>query len=1399
MEPSGVRRERLQAGLGLMSSRAVLAVVAACILAAGVSSGYATADDSLPVLGSDAGATDPVGAADTNMFRDDELNLWGATRNSSTARFYPGAPTSDDLMGWDFNFGADAISWGPTFGITWAFKGGSVYGSDGKPDYAWPLMAMAPGRVTDLLHDEVVIAGTDGSPGTVDVQVRSANDAAIARQTQLTTEPHPDSTVGVDAAVGDLDRVVDDNGEFHDEIVVVWGPQGADCRARIDVLDYQNLHTLASTTIGGCTGRVAATIGDFNGDGNLEFAAVTNDEMNLRAKVCSLIADAPGQWHLECFDEITVANPEKFPSMDAAAGKVFLGYGQEFLIIVTSPGAASSTDYFRMTIVGVDEEVAPPSLALWQTFQSTNPEIGGNKYSIPGVHEVRVATGLFRYDPATGYDFADRQIVTAALGVVSGSQTAALWFWDMNDPTHTYPQVVFATAQTSTSGRHTAKPSLAVGNFVGHGVNGDQDSPTMQAGLTYLVTASDNLTDGTKVTQQSWIWSLVPPDIGSPNWGTLRAWDKSFATNHGFDGYDPFMITEDYDGDSWRLGIPIHIMINDATSFNSVLEEPPKHVDYLPVDPDDLSKGFGVVNISGYRGFKVQLKESAQQTIKTGVTDTTDWSVSGGADLSYDWQRNFGGFYGRNNPFNDPKVRLDVHDEFKADGHYQDTTKDINAAYKQATVTWTNSTDTDDELDVSIQDTDIWRYPIYGFETGDPSNPMGYYEIAIPGRSFSQQSAGSQFDWYAPLHVNGNILSYPQNLSRRLPWVPADVGSFEVPQLECPPTKPGCADDQKVPVVDEDTGKPVMLTKTALMNDQTMYTWDGNEHTQEIQFNETSEASHDKQFDKGFSASNDIGIGISGSTQVPVPGTDAKKKREFKADLTAAGGASWGGDTVGSMQLSGSKGLTFTIPPISSFSHEGRSYSFTTAVYASADGGELKVAHTILDLISAPEDWWVKQYGRAPDPALNLPFRFREMPPDPAHANLDWWELRTQEDDPDDIRHRMRGFFMRNNYTDKATGDYELISHNPVDGDTIRLCARVHNFSLGRATGNFEANFYYRAWDNGSAAYAGELVPIGTATVENLDSLSTADGITMREVCVPWDTTGLSQVSDHEACVGSPLHCAVTTEQSCTTSADCPLTDIGYRFWVKLDEKDDVKGEIHELKDAKGREVPASNNSGYWPWKQAVPVLPPEEEASSAAGTLDTGLDLNFWLSEGDIAIKAVTGFLEGGAVELTAGETYGLRAHMVSENSYSGNVWVAFFDGKPREGGKLIALEVAHGVRKGDNYAWADWAPQTPGEHELRAYAFHRVSVANRVGGTTSRLVTVVEAETPTPTPTPTPLPTSTPAAGWREGGDGCSLSSGGGGSEVSGPATLVLLGIFWLAVRGFTRRPARRTRGQR
>ena len=1308
---------------------AMRGVLAACILAAAMSPAYTRADDSLLVTGEEPGATNPVGAADTNMFRDDEVLLGTVTSDS---------PEDYAIEMYIYGYTDDLMNI-----AHWDYASGALQAADQNTDATVQTAAdcrtlgSASGRIQNPHNDQAAVAFFRPD-GQVRVQRWGLNGEP--RQESLL----PGTTLtrrSVDVAVGDLDLVVDDQGFFHDEIVVARTANvlGGQCNVQVDVLDY-NLSVLASQTIAypSCANYVATTIGDFDKDFKLEIAVAMNGDSAANIQVAAgrllngtLSFGAP------------LSIPRNHVGMDLASGD-FAGTGREQIVAVTG---VKGLDIFILesSLYDPTKPDQVPNLVL------KSHSNGGSDYS----SYTRVVSGIFKYDPGNGYDLGRRQFALATLD--SSSKALKTYIYGVASNYAFTPWA--SNSQTQSGMKKIFKLDFAAGNFVGHGQTGESTSPTMHLAANFLTE------NGNGQFTREWRILKVSNGGGAITPGAAGNWMLWWSPRPDI-MIDPFVLPTDIDGDSWRLGIPVHIAISGAPSYNSLLEEPPKHVDYVPIDPDDLGRGFTMVNISGYKTFYVALSKTESQSISTQKTDTTNWSVGAGANLSGDWQVNLG-------KADNPKARLDVNAAAKFNYSYEKTTKDVNSHYLSSSVSWTNSTDAADELDVSIQDTDIWRYPIIGFETGDTSHPMGYYEIAIPGKTYESQQAGTDFDWYAPLHMNDNILSYPQSLTSQLPWVPSDVGPVKVPVL----------DDQGNPILDED-GNPVMKEVTGLLTDQIVYTWDGNHHSQDMEFNRTDKTSHQEEFMNTISDSVDIGAGLSSKVKVPVPGVPLSFSLEVKGDVSFNHESSWGGETVGSTELSNSTGVKFEMPAISGFSQLDRNYSIASAVYASTNGGGLKVAHTIVGLISNPRDWWVKQYGRAPDPALNLPSLFKQNDPDSQHANLNWWELKTQENDTEDTRHKMRGFFMRNNYTSDVSGEYELFSGNPVDGETVRLCARVYNFSLGQATGNFAAAFYYYGWDTQTAkqvdVQTGDatdtLVLIGKAPVVSLDSLSTANGTTMREVCVPWDTTGLSRVFS---------------------------TTIGYRFLVNIDEADVVKGEVHELKDAQGNEVPGGNNSGRWPWANAIFVDSPPE-ASSAARRLrlvngvlqDTSLDVNFWLSEGDIAIKGARGFLEGEAMQVAAGETYGLRAHIVSETPYSGNVWVGFFEGKPREGGKLIALELTRGLRQGDNYVWAHWTPKTSGEHELRAYAFHRVSQANREGGTTSRLVTVEQAATPTPTPLPTATPTGTPAGGG--GDDGCSLIAGGKGSEVSGSASLVLLGLVWLAVRGFTRRSAHRSRGR-
>jgi hypothetical protein len=70
----------------------------------------------------------------------------------------------------------------------------------------------------------------------------------------------------------------------------------------------------------------------------------------------------------------------------------------------------------------------------------------------------------------------------------------------------------------------------------------------------------------------------------------------------------------------------------------------------------------------------------------------------------------------------------------------------------------------------------------------------------------------------------------------------------------------------------------------------------------------------------------------------------------------------------------------------------------------------------------------------------------------------------------------------------------------------------------------------------------------------------------------------------------------------------------------------------------------------------------------------------------------------------LTTGNTYKIRAHVVSSGQHPYPMHVYFFDGHPQTGGKLIGSRVLFSLKKGDNYAWSYWTPRDAGKHVLYA-----------------------------------------------------------------------------------------------
>jgi hypothetical protein len=112
---------------------------------------------------------------------------------------------------------------------------------------------------------------------------------------------------------------------------------------------------------------------------------------------------------------------------------------------------------------------------------------------------------------------------------------------------------------------------------------------------------------------------------------------------------------------------------------------------------------------------------------------------------------------------------------------YDEHREEYNSSYADRRLTFTGQTNADDYLVSHIQLFDIWRYRAYGVPATNAQGELvnAFYELVMPGPRLEARGGGLTFDWYHPLHENGNILSYPrltQQTSR-----PPDLGTFQLP------------------------------------------------------------------------------------------------------------------------------------------------------------------------------------------------------------------------------------------------------------------------------------------------------------------------------------------------------------------------------------------------------------------------------------------------------------------------------------------------------------------------------------------------------------------------------------------------------------------------------------------
>jgi len=406
------------------------------------------------------GATNPVTTSRQTLFRDDELMLFKAIPYDRYMGYMYAVPADadNDLTSWTKYY--EDHGYGDTyFG---AFNDG-----DRRP------IASARGRTADHEHDYAVYTFFRPDDGKVMVQQYDPNalehgdSGRKNKWTLFSGSTYPERSL--DIALGDLDGRSDDDGWYHDEIVVVNTTTDGDVAVR--VMDHDDLDVLAYEKIpyDFHALNVAVDIGDLNGDGYLEIVVGMQADWHGYKIVVYTFSEG-GVFEFVKASTYT-GSDSRGGDFDLAVGD-FDRDGKDEVFLASS----SAANLIELLGVGADDD-----LTLHREKYVTSARDG-----VPNT--LRVVSGLFKFDPTAGWPLSRRQ---AAVCYQEPGYSINCYIYEV----HTNQSITgnFG-AEISPADEGWSIPyepgftsmDLTTGNFVGHGVDEKETSPVMDLAVSYV-------------------------------------------------------------------------------------------------------------------------------------------------------------------------------------------------------------------------------------------------------------------------------------------------------------------------------------------------------------------------------------------------------------------------------------------------------------------------------------------------------------------------------------------------------------------------------------------------------------------------------------------------------------------------------------------------------------------------------------------------------------------------------------------------------------------------------------------------------------------------------------------------------------------------------------------------
>ena len=1158
------------------------------------------------------------------------------------------------------------------------------YNSDGKTleeedgiDYTGKnildVVAVTAGRFLVNTHDSVLYAYRDDEttagflnfyrPPTLNTYKKVASLIDLAPRVAGSAD-------FIDLASGDLDGELDANGEYRDEAVVAWAQKSADNKLPVSIsvlafggaTEASPLPTTPTTAVAPgeldaaaiiagdikpVDNALALAVGDFNGDGVKEIAVA--------------YLTSPTTLNIDIYQySVALVNHVLQRSLTRVGGTT-----------VTLANNYKWNESLTLAAGDFDGAVDPST-----GVRRDELALGTSERVIlsPTSHQQDVRMRLFRFTctdgvgcttnpnltvtPAGPYDLPDA-LTDDGTGPARKVQLAAGLFkvdpvngWDFNrrqlvaaysigSPGDLGPRVRTIEVQSNLS--------LALSN------------PTDYYGFQRFWLAAGGFEDSRSSSNPLWsialtMWGgttyrlemLQPaPALNRPVfWARTTSTTAIVAPN----GARMPVVAVDTDGDSMALGAPVHMVIYDVVNLDFMLQEPPKHAYWDP----DLAQVFSV---SRTDDFNITLVSSEGTSFTSKSTDSSDWSIGGSVSASAK------GTVGASTSVIIAKASTEASVEVsgKVAYDYQQHESDYNEGKQERTVTFSGATNKDDYLVGRLQTLHIWRYRIFGMDLDGPAQSP-FFEIVIPGsaRDLETDAGGLNFDWYQPTHENGNILSYPAFVEGQT-FNPPDLGSYTIP---CEPGTPGCVEGKK--------------TVTELLLKPAIQYCDGNTGARALTF--SSESGGGAERSSSHKLAENAAIKGTYKTSASVGGkrNNVSTSLELSAEAEFHNSNSWGSSSSSNFKTTSGTGITLNRKGCSSIT----AYAYFPVLYQTTDG-TIKATFAVDPLQG---EWWRDHYGQQPDLALNLPWRFY-------FSTVSQWNTGNWMPTSSAGRKHMRGFFVRRNTPNPATGIYDQYPGAVLDGETARLEARIYNYSVTQSVpADAKARFDVVPYDWSTNQETGDRVTIGTAT---LPALAPRQMVT---TTIAWDTTGMSGANSqmYRVYVVLDPENKVTEKYETESKATqfyftVDLTHPAGGFWTTCADLSDTEYQTRNCID------PAQNNEGYGyvtVAKQPLAAVPGQR------------LEADVSMDEGGLAALDADGNVMTDTVQAMAGQPLQIRVtvHTDTPGTEFSNVLV--FDGDPEQGGVLIAGKkiFVGSIAPEGNSVWFEWAPSTPGQHTLYA-----------------------------------------------------------------------------------------------